>query len=235
MNILYFYLIIISVLTMVLYYLDLAKRKAQSNFVLLNEIIPSAILDIRYYSTYNFVGKRIDGYEEPCALITKEAAMALKKVSDELELKGYRLKIYDAYRPQRAVDHFIRWANDLNDTCMKNDFYPDLEKTVLFEQNYIAKKSSHSRGSTVDLTLVDINTGKEVDMGGTFDFFGRVSHPNYAGITKKQFENRSILREAMISNGFNPVSEEWWHYTLSNEPYPNTYFNFPVSSKSIRY
>ncbi len=204
-----------------------------SNFVLLSEAVPDAILEIRYYSTYNFVGTRIDGYEEPVALLTKEAATALKKVSDELKKKGYRLKIFDAYRPQKAVNHFMRWALDTNDVAMKKYFYPELEKNVLFPQGYIAEHSGHSRGSTVDLTLFDMNTEKEVDMGGTFDYFGLLSHPDYKNITKEQYNNRMILREAMLNNGFKPLEEEWWHFTLKDEPYPDTYFTFPVSATSV--
>ncbi|MCR5176122.1 MAG: M15 family metallopeptidase, partial [Anaerovibrio sp.] len=143
-----------------------------SDFVNLTEVVPDVILEIRYYSTYNFVGCRLNGYEEPCALMTREAAYALKEVSDDLVSQGYRLKIYDAYRPQMAVDHFVEWAADLQDTKMKPYFYPMLNKDVLFEQGYIAAKSGHSRGSTVDLTLFDMKLGKEVDMGGTFDYFG---------------------------------------------------------------
>ena len=204
-----------------------------SGFVLLSDAVPDAILEIRYYSTYNFIGDRIDGYEEPVALLTREAAAALKEVSDELVAKGYRLKIYDAYRPQMAVSHFMRWALDFEDTRMKEYFYPELEKDVLFPLGYIAEHSGHSRGSTVDLTLFDMATEKEVDMGGTFDYFGELSHPDYTGITEEQYQNRMILREAMLAHGFKPLVEEWWHFTLENEPYPNTYFTFPVSRDSI--
>ena len=206
-----------------------------SDFVLLTDVVPDAILEIRYYSTYNFVGDRIDGYEQPTALLTKEAAAALKNASDELKAKGYRLKIYDAYRPQQAVTHFMNWAKDIDDTRMKEYFYPELDKSVLFDQGYIAEKSGHSRGSTVDLTLFDMKTVKEVDMGGTFDYFGELSHPDYKeGITEEQYNNRMILRDAMINNGFKPLVEEWWHFTLENEPYPDTYFQFPVNESSVK-
>lgn len=201
-----------------------------SGFVSVSDVIPQTILEIRYYTDYNFVGERIDGYEEPVALLTKEAALALKAVSDELVEKGYQLKIYDAYRPQMAVDHFIRWAKDVEDTKMKEHFYPELEKDVLFPQGYIMEQSGHSRGSTVDLTLFDTRTQKDVDMGGTFDYFGPLSHPDYTGITEEQYANRMLLRNAMIRHGFKPLAEEWWHFTLENEPYPNTYFTFPVNS-----
>ena len=205
-----------------------------SGFVLLSEAVPDAILEIRYYSTYNFVGDRIDGYEEPVALITKEAAAALKEVSDELVSRGYRLKIYDAYRPQKAVTNFMNWAKDENDVRMKKYFYPELEKSVLFPQGYINEHSGHSRGSTVDLTLFDMTTEKEVDMGGTFDYFGELSHPDYKDITEQQYANRMLLREVMLKHGFKPLPEEWWHFTLENEPYPDTYFTFPVNSDSVK-
>ncbi len=202
--------------------------KGRDGFVSLAEAVPDAILEIRYYSTYNFVGERVDGYERPCALITKEAAKALKAASDDCVRRGYRLKIYDAYRPQKAVSHFVRWAADIDDTRMKPYFYRDLDKSVLFDQGYIAEKSGHSRGSTVALTLFDMKTGKELDMGGTFDWFGPESHPDYKGVTKEQFANRMLLRDIMVAHGFKPLVEEWWHFTLADEPYPDTYFDFPV-------
>lgn len=220
-----------------------------SGFVVLSEAVPDVILEVRYYSTYNFVGDRIAGYEEPCVLMTREAAAALKAVSDDVKAQGYRLKIYDAYRPQMAVANFVSWAEKLDDTRMKPYFYPQLNKDVLFEQGYIAARSGHSRGSTVDLTLFDMATGKELDMGGTFDYFGRESHPDWCGdpetleytggeeensITAEQFENRMILREAMMRHGFRPLAEEWWHFTLENEPYPDTYFTFPVHRLTAR-
>lgn len=208
-----------------------AKNKISvdsSDFVLLSDAVPDAILEIRYYSTYNFVGSRIRGYERPVAYLTKEAAEALRKVSDEVMRKGYRLKIFDAYRPQRAVNHFAEWAKKVDDTKMKQYFYPELDKSVLFEQDYINYKSGHSRGSTVDLTLFDMNTEKEADMGGTFDYFGEKSHPDYKGLTPAQYNCRMILREAMMKHGFKPLYSEWWHFTLENEPFPDTYFDFPI-------
>ena len=220
-----------------------------SQFVNITDVVPDAILEIRYYSTYNFVGTRIDGYLQPVALLTKKAADSLKAVSDDVIKQGYRLKIYDAYRPQCAVDHFVRWSQDPADTCMKRYFYPMLDKPVLFEQEYIMAKSGHTRGSTVDLTLFDMATEKEVDMGGTFDWFGVESHPDYCGnpntslypeigkyigdgtgITEQQFKNRMILRDAMLRHGFKPIDSEWWHFTLREEPFPDTYFEFPVTN-----
>ena len=208
-----------------------AKEAPEANFddfVSIAEVVPDAILEIRYYTTYNFVGARIDGYRQPTALLTREAADSLRAVSDDVLAQGYRLKIFDAYRPQCAVDHFVRWAADVSDTLMKPFFYPDLDKSVLFEQEYIMEKSGHTRGSTVDLTLFDMATEREVDMGGTFDWFGIESHPDYTDITPQQYANRMILREAMLRHGFKPLASEWWHFTLADEPYPDTYFTFPV-------
>ena len=205
-----------------------------SGFVLLADYIPQIVQEIRYYSTYNFVGERIDGYEEPCAILTKEAARALKSVSNEMIVKGYRLKIFDAYRPVCAVKHFILWGIEDQDIRMKPYFYPKLEKQELFAKGYIAKESSHSRGSTVDLTLLDMKTGKELDMGGPFDFFEELSHPDYRGITDEQYHNRMLLKKSMVRNGFAPFECEWWHFTLKNEPYPETYFTFPVSSEYLK-
>ena len=179
------------------------------------------------------MGDRIDGYEEPLAMLTSEAAAALKEVSDELAQMGYRLKIFDAYRPQMAVTNFMNWALDTDDTRMKEYFYPELEKDVLFPQGYIAEHSGHSRGSTVDLTLFDMTTEREVDMGGTFDYFGELSHPDYTEITEEQYAMRMLLREVMMKHGFRPLEEEWWHFTLEDEPYPNTYFTFPINSDSL--
>lgn len=197
-------------------------------FVLISDVIPDVIQEIRYHSTYNFTGARIDGYEAPVAIITREAAEALKKVNDEMKAKGYRLKIYDAYRPQCAVDHFVRWAENIGDTITKRYFYPDIRKDELFEKEFISTKSGHTRGSTVDLTLFDMQSGKEVDMGGSFDWFGELSHPDCPTITAEQSANRLMLREVMLKYGFRGISMEWWHFTLKNEPYPDTYFNFPV-------
>ena len=209
------------------------EAAAAADFVVVSQVIPDAILEIRYHSTFNFVGDRIDGYDEPCALLTREAALALKEASDDLMAQGYRIKIYDAYRPQDAVNHFVRWAKDLKDTRMKEYFYPEVDKSQLFSSGYIAKRSGHSRGSTVDITLFDLSTGKDADMGGTFDYFGDASHYEYKKLTPEQKNNRLILRKAMTAHGFKPISTEWWHFTLIDEPYPDTYFNFPVSSEAV--
>ena len=205
-----------------------------SGFVLLAEAVPHIIQEIRYYSTYNFIGDRIDGYEEPCALMTKEAARALKQVSNELFVQGYRLKVFDAYRPVCAVKHFVLWGIEDQDIRMKPYFYPEMEKQALFSKGYIASRSSHSRGSAVDLTLLDMSTGKELDMGSPFDLFSSISHPDYMGITQEQYENRMLLQRVMMRCGFIPLSCEWWHFMLKDEPYPDTYFEFPVSSDYLR-
>ena len=217
------------------------KTLDSSQFVTVTDIVPDAVLEIRYFSSYNFVGTRIDGYEEPVALMTRQAADSLRAVSDDLKQHGYCIKIYDTYRPQMAVDHFMRWATDPTDTLTKAYFYPQLDKPTVFEKEYVARRSGHSRGSTVDLTLIDMATGKELDMGGTFDWFGPESHPDYGGnpetleytddgshISSVQFYNRMVLRSAMIRHGFLPLDNEWWHFRLDGEPFPDTYFNFPV-------
>ena len=205
-----------------------------SDFVLLGDYVPDIVQEIRYYSSYNFVGERVDGYEEPVALLTMEAARALKSVSKELNVQGYRLKIFDAYRPARAVKHFVLWGIEDLDLRMKPFFYPALEKQELFAKGYIASQSGHSRGSTVDLTLLDMRTGKEVDMGSPFDLFSEVSHPDYRGVSAEQYQNRMLLQKAMLRNGFLPIDCEWWHFTLKDEPYPEIYFDFPVSASCLK-
>ena len=205
-----------------------------SGFVLLSDYVPQIIQEIRYFSTYNFIGDRIDGYEEPCALLTKEAARALKSVSGEMIVQGFRLKVFDAYRPACAVKQFVLWGIEDQDIRMKQYFYPELEKQELFLKGYIAKQSSHSRGSAVDLTLFDMKTGKELDMGSPFDLFSEASHPDYRGITDEQYENRMKLQKVMVRNGFKPIDCEWWHFALEDEPYPETYFEFPVSSEYLK-
>ena len=200
-------------------------------FVSVGEVIPDVLLDIRYFSSFNFIGKRIDGYEEPAAILTREAAQALKEASNEAMEQGFRLKVFDTYRPQKAVDHFVRWAKDPEDIRMKAFFYPDLEKKIIIPQGYIAEHSGHSRGSTVDLTLFDMATQQDVDMGGTFDFFGELSHPDYSGVSEVQHANRMLLQSLMVKHGFRPLETEWWHFTLENEPWPDTYFTFSVRNE----
>ena len=205
-----------------------------AGFCLVSDFVPSAIQESRYFSTYNFGGERIDGYEEPCALMTHEAARALKSAANEFPVMGYRIKVFDAYRPTLAVKHFLFWALEDTDIRMKPYFYPDIDKEDTLRLGYIAKRSSHSRGSTVDLTLLDMATGREVDMGTPFDYFGVESHPDYRGVTDEQYGMRMLLQQVMMRAGFVPYECEWWHFTLANEPFPNTYFSFPVSSAYLR-
>lgn len=207
---------------------DVSPKDA-SGFVSLSDVLPDVLLEIRYFTSYNFVGEHIDGYTAPRALLTREAAAALARVSRAAMSRGFRLKVFDAYRPQMAVDHFVRWAKDQSDTRMKPYFYPEVDKADFFKEGYIAIKSGHSRGSTIDLTLFDESCGKEVDMGGPFDYFGMLSHLDYTfGLTDKQIGYRRLLRELMLQENFRPLSSEWWHFTLNREPYPDTYFTFPV-------
>ena len=197
-------------------------------FVVLTDIVPDAIMEVRYYTLYNFIGDRVRGYEEPVILMTREAAFALREVNNELLPLGYTIKVFDAYRPQMAVDHFVEWAKDLNDVRMQKYFYPEEQKSNLFAHGYIASRSAHSRGSTVDLTLYDLRNQCDVDMGGTFDYFGYRSYPDYPNLTEQQKQNRQLLRSVMINHGFRGIDTEWWHFKLNNEPYPTTYFNFTV-------
>ena len=205
-----------------------------SGFVLLADFVPGIVQEIRYYSTYNFIGDRVDGYEQPVALLRVEAARALKAVAGEVNAQGYRLKVFDAYRPACAVKHFVLWGIEDLHLRMKPYFYPDIEKQELFKQGYIASQSSHSRGSAVDLTLLDMRTGREVDMGSPFDLFSEVSHPDSRAVTQKQYDNRMFLQRAMTRNGFKPIDCEWWHFSLRDEPCPDTYFEFPVSEQYLK-
>ena len=205
-----------------------------SDFVVLADYVPSIVQEIRYHSTYNFIGDRIDGYEEPVALCTRECARALKGVASELAVQGYRLKVFDAYRPTTAVKHFMLWGIEDTDQRMKEFFYPNIDKTDTFTLGYIAKRSSHSRGSSVDLTLLDMATGREVDMGSPFDLFDERSHPSYTNLPEEQYQMRMLLQKAMARGGFEPIDCEWWHFTLTDELYPDTYFAFPVACSSVR-
>ncbi|MBO6087256.1 M15 family metallopeptidase [bacterium] len=198
----------------------------KSDFAPVSSVVYDAAYDIRYYSSNNFTGNRIKGYNAPVAYMTKEALAALSEAADILRKQGYRLLIWDTYRPQKAVTNFVDWINNPNDAGDKS-FYPDLKKSDLVSGNYIAEKSGHTRGSTIDLTLI----GKDcsyVDMGGTFDLFSEISHPDYGKLTREQKKNRKILYDAMIKSGFKGIDSEWWHFTLVNEPFPDTYFDFDV-------
>lgn len=198
------------------------------DFVYLDEAIPRIRLEMNYYSNRNFVGKPIDGYIKPRAILSRPATEALAAVQQDLSIFGLGLKIFDAYRPQRAVNHFMRWAADPYDTLMKSRHYPAIDKSRLFKEGYISSHSGHSRGSTVDLTLVSLDSGENIDMGGIFDFFGPESWAAAATPTPSQRAHRMLLQRVMEKHGFAPYSQEWWHFTLKNEPYPGTYFDFPV-------
>ena len=198
----------------------------KTDFLPVSILIDDAAYDMRYYSSNNFTGNRIDGYKAPVAYMTKESLTALSIAAEDLRKQGYRLLIWDTYRPQKAVDNFVVWINNPNDIGDKS-FYPDLKKSDLVKGGYIATKSSHTRGSTVDLTIIK-KDGSYVDMGGTFDLFSEISHPDYKKLTKEQKKNRKILHDAMIKAGFSGIDSEWWHFTLKNEPYPDTYFDFDV-------
>lgn len=197
-------------------------------FVYVKSIIPDLDVELLYNTSNNFVGKRIDGYRSNKLILTKQAALALKQVQEILQDRNLCLKVYDGYRPQRAVNHFMRWAKDLNDTINKQAFYPDVDKLDLFVEEYIAARSGHSKGSTVDVTIINGNTGEPLDMGSNYDFFGEASWVNYKDITELQKANRQLLQEVMLKFGFKNYPKEWWHFTLKDEPFPDTYFNFPV-------
>ncbi|WP_406601512.1 M15 family metallopeptidase [Lentzea miocenica] len=226
---------------------------ATNGFVVLKDVAPTILHDIRYYTAHNFVGTRVDGYRQPLCILTRPVALALRKVQREMLAQGYTLKVYDCYRPQRAVDHFVRWARDLADQRMKPEFYPRVDKTRLFEDGYIAEKSGHSRGSTLDLTIVRLPARYQrpyvpgerlvdcaapqrfpdntVDMATGYDCFDTLSHTDDPRVTGQARENRQLLKSAMGRAGFRNLPEEWWHFTLNDEPFPDTYFDFPVSRR----
>jgi D-alanyl-D-alanine dipeptidase len=221
-------------------------------FVHIEEVIPNALLDIRYFGEHNFLGVNVDGYYASTCILTRQAAQALANVQKDLAPFNMTLKIYDCYRPQQAVDHFVRWAKDIDDTKTKKEFYPTVDKRNLFRDGYIAERSGHSRGSTVDLTIVPLPApiqpaykagdplkecylpagvrfaDNSLDMGTGFDCFHQLSHPENKDLGPQQRSNRLLLKTLMAKYGFRNLPEEWWHFTLNNEPYPDTYFNFPV-------
>ena len=204
------------------------QQELPEGFIYVKSVIPDIDVELRYFTTHNFVGDTIDGYKANSLILTKAAAEKLKLVQEELQTQNLCLKVYDGYRPQRAVNHFIRWARDLKDTINKSQFYPNFEKIKLFKEEYIASRSGHSRGSTVDLTIVDGNTGEPLDMGSPFDFFGQESWVNYQGITEAQKKNRQLLQSVMLKHNFRNYLKEWWHFTLRWEPFPKTYFDFEI-------
>ncbi|MDH7913115.1 M15 family metallopeptidase [Winogradskyella sp. SYSU M77433] len=204
------------------------KQDLPEGFVYAKNIIPDLDVELRYFGSYNFVGDTIDGYNANTLIITKVTAEKLKLVQDELQTQNLCLKVYDGYRPQRAVNHFVRWAKVLDDTLMKSDFYPKVKKQNLFNSGYIASKSGHSRGSTLDLTIADGETGEPLDMGSPFDFFGEQSWVDYSNITEEQKQNRQLLQTVMLKHNFRNYPKEWWHFTLRWEPFPKTFFDFEV-------
>ena len=217
--------------SLLLFTLSAVGQDLPEGFVYVDEHIPNVVVELRYYSKDNFMGRPAKGYRSPRCILTEEATNALKKVQEELEKFGLGIKIFDAYRPQRAVNHFVQWAKDLSDTLMKAKYYPEVEKRDLFKKGYIADKSSHSRGSTVDLTLVNKAPGEkpqELDMGTGFDFFSPQSWPTYLLISAQARAHRMLLQRIMVENGFTPYFAEWWHFTLKNEPFPDQYFDFPI-------
>ncbi|MER5406533.1 M15 family metallopeptidase [Streptomyces sp. NPDC002769] len=233
------------------------EPKAPDGFVALRSVDPTIVQEMRYFTPHNFVGERIDGYRQPVCILTRPAAEALHKAQTRLLRRGYTLKVYDCYRPQRAVDHFVRWAEDLDDQTMKPEFYPQVDKTRLFEDGYIAEKSGHSRGSTMDLTIVRLPAkptrpyvpgqplvpcyaskgerfpDNSLDMGTGFDCFDTLAHTLDPRVQGVQRANRLLLRDTLEGLGFVNLAEEWWHYTYKPEPYPDTYFDFPVSERSL--
>ena len=236
-----------------------AQTAPKGAFVSVEDVVPGVKLDIRYRTAHNFIGRRIAGYREARCLVTRKAGAALARVQARVRRRGYTLKMYDCYRPQRAVDQFVRWGRRLSDQRMKAEFYPRVRKSRVFRDGYIATKSGHSRGSTVDLTLVKLPQRRKegsyrpgqrlldcagpfakrfrdssVDMGTGYDCFDVRSHPLSSKVTGRRRANRLRLRRAMLAEGFEPLSTEWWHFTLKNEPYPNRYFDFPVAKSSLR-
>ncbi|MFD5661084.1 M15 family metallopeptidase [Streptomyces hirsutus] len=233
------------------------EPRAPKDFVALSSVDPTIVQEIRYFTPHNFVGERIDGYREPLCILTRPAARALHEAQRKLLPRGYSLKVYDCYRPQRAVDHFVRWAKDPDDQAMKAEFYPNVDKSRLFADGYIAEKSGHSRGSTVDLTVVRLPAtptrpyrpgepltpcfadqderfpDNSVDMGTGYDCFDTLSHTLDPRIRGEQRANRTLLKNTLEDLGFVNLAEEWWHYTFKPEARPDTYFDFPVSRRSL--
>lgn len=216
------------ILTILLLTWDIRAQKGREHFVYLHQVVSDVLISPRYYSKDNFVGAQVDGYKKPTLLISKAAGQALGKVQEKLRREGLGLKIFDAYRPQKAVDHFVRWAKDPADTLTKAKYYPETKKSEVFRLGYVASKSGHTRGSTIDLTIIDLETKEEIDMGSGWDFFGEISWHSSDLVDPKQKANRRKLKAIMEKYGFKAYSKEWWHYTLRDEPFPTTYFDFDV-------
>lgn len=214
---------------LLLFCLGIVFAQLPKEFVYVKDVIPSIKLELRYFSNDNFLGKPVDSYKKEVAILSVQATQALKKVQEELKQRNLSILIYDSYRPQSAVNHFVRWARNLDDTINKQKFYPKVKKQHLFKEGYISSQSGHSRGSTMDITLVDINTCEPLDMGSAWDFFGPESWVANNDLTAQQRANRMLLQTIMIKHGFRYYTKEWWHFTLQNEPFPETYFDFPVN------
>jgi zinc D-Ala-D-Ala dipeptidase len=237
---------------------DVVEQAPPGAFVSLHDVDPSIVVEMRYLTNHNFIGRRIPGYRENVCLLTKQAAEALARVQARVRADGYSLKVYDCYRPQRSVDAFVRWGKDLSDQRMKAEFYPRVRKSRVFKEGYIATQSGHSRGSTMDLTLIKLPARKQeryhrgdrlrdcaaprskrfgdntIDMGTGYDCFDPLAHPYAKRFRGKVRRNRLRLREPMIAAGFKGLETEWWHFTLRDEPYPETFFDFPMERKSLR-
>lgn len=205
-----------------------------SGFVRLSDYVPDCLQELRYATAFNFVGEVIDGYALPVALLTRPAAEAVRAAAEAFRRRGFVIKVFDAYRPQRATDHFLRWLKDPAADRMKPWFYPGLDKAELIREDYIGPRSGHSWGSTIDMTLVSLQTGRELDMGGPFDYFGERSHADYAGgLTEDQRVARGLLKRVMLDCGFRPLQSEWWHYHLIDEPFPRVCFDFPIDARTL--
>ena len=205
-----------------------------SGFARLSDYIPDALVELRYASAFNFIGAPVDGYALPVALITLPAAAAAARAAAIFRRKGFVLRVFDAYRPQRATDHFLRWLDDPADTRMKRWFYPDVDKAALIKEDYIGPRSAHSRGSAIDITLIDMASGRDLDMGGPFDFFGARSHADFVdSLSSAQRDARGLLRAVMLDCGFVPLESEWWHFRLADEPFPDTCFDFPIDAETL--
>ncbi len=222
------YAFLIPLLALSLLFSCATQREIPNSFVNLKEQIPNLEIDLRYYGSHNFLGRPVKGYEANKVFISKEAASALVQIQKELNAQGLGIKVFDAYRPQQAVNNFKEWALDIADTAAKKEFYPDVDKRNLFKLGYIAEKSGHSRGSTIDLTIINLKDKKELDMGTSFDYFGEPSHHDYSNHSPQQKANRKLLKNIMEKHGFKSIEEEWWHYTLKNEPFKDQYFDFKV-------
>lgn len=222
------YAFLIPLLALSLLFSCATQREVPHSFVNLKEQIPNLEIDLRYYGSHNFLGRPVKGYEANKVFISREAASALVQIQKELNAQGLGIKVFDAYRPQQAVNNFKEWALDIADTAAKKEFYPDVDKRNLFKLGYIAEKSGHSRGSTIDLTIINLKDKKELDMGTGFDYFGEPSHHDYSNLSPQQKANRKLLKDIMEKHGFKSIEEEWWHYTLKNEPFKDQYFDFKV-------